>query len=207
MLESFLADVRFACRWLRKSPGFTAAAVASLAVGIGFNTALFAVADALLFRPLPVSHPERLVDVYTSAPGSATNRFGSTSYPDYLDLAAHNDVFDDLIGYSPIFGALSLGDRSRLTLGEIVTGNYFRSLGVNAVFGRTLLPEDDAVDAPRVAMISYRYWIQELGGSSRPISGCRCPAPSTSSRSACTTSSRRRPARRGSNAAAIDGCS
>jgi predicted permease len=164
VLESFLADVRFACRWLRKSPGFTAAAVASLAVGIGFNTALFAVVDALLLRPLPVSHPERLVDVYTSAPGSATNRFGSTSYPDYLDLAAHNDVFDDLIGYSPMFGALSLGDRSRLTLGEIVTGNYFRSLGVNAVFGRTLLPEDDALDAARVAMISYRYWIQELGG-------------------------------------------
>jgi predicted permease len=146
-------------------------AVASLAVGIGLNTALFAGVDALLYRPLPVAHPERLVDVYTSAPGSATDRFGTTSYPDYRDLAAENGVFEGLIGYSPMFGALNLGDRSRLTLGEIVTGNYFRVLGVGPVRGRTLLPEDDAPDAPRVAMISYRYWTQELGGAPTVVGG------------------------------------
>jgi predicted permease len=169
VLESLLADVRFALRWLRRSPAFAAVAVASLAVGIGFNTALFAVVDALLFRPLPVAHPERLVDVFTSAPGSSTDRFGTTSYADYLDLSAQNQVFDDLIGYSPMFGALGVGERSRLTLGEIVTGNYFRSLGVSPVFGRTLVPQDDVLDAPRVAMISYRYWTQELGGASAVV--------------------------------------
>ncbi len=165
MPDSIFADVRYALRWLRRSPGFAAVAVASLAIGIGFNTALFAVVDAVLFRPLPVTHPERLVDVYTSAPGTSTDRFGTTSYPDYLDLASRNEVFDDLIGYSPVFGPLNLGERSRLTLGEIVTGNYFRALGVGAAAGRTLLPEDDALSAPRVAMISYRYWTQDLGGA------------------------------------------
>ena len=62
-------------------------------------------------------------------------RFGTSSYPDYLDFKAHNDVFDDMIAYSPMFGALNLGDRSRLALGEIVTGNYFQMLGVGAALG------------------------------------------------------------------------
>jgi predicted permease len=163
-MESFLADVRFALRWLRKSPGFTLVAVASLAVGIGFNTALFAVVDSLLFRPLPVEHPRELVDIYTSSPTSHVV-YGTSSYPDYLDLKSGNDVFSDLIGYSPMFGAMNLGERSRLTLGEIVTGNYFRVLGVGAARGRTLLPEDASPSAPRVAMISYRYWQRELGGN------------------------------------------
>jgi macrolide transport system ATP-binding/permease protein len=166
VIASIFADVRYALRWLRKSPAFAVVAVASLAIGIGFNTALFTIVDAVLFRPLPVAGVDRLVDVYTSAAGaSAAERFGTTSYPDYRDLRAGNDVFDDLVGYSPMFGALNLGDRSRLTLGEIVTGNYFRMLGVGAAAGRTLLPEDDAADAPRVAMISYRYWTRELGAA------------------------------------------
>jgi len=162
--ESLVADVRFAFRWLRKSPGFTTIAVASLAIGIGFNTALFAVVDALLFRPLPVVHPEQLVDVYTTAPSSTVaERLNTSSYPDYRDLQAHNEVFDDLIGYSPMFAALRLGDRSRLTLGEIVTGNYFQALGVGAAMGRAILPEDD-LPGVRVAMISYAYWTRQLGG-------------------------------------------
>jgi len=166
VLESILADVRYALRWLRKSPAFTIVAVASLAIGIGFNTALFAIVDAVLFRPLPVAQVDRLVDVYTSTPGaSATDRFSTTSYADYRDLQVQNDVFDDLIGYSPMFVALNLSDRSRKMLGEIVTGNYFRTLGVGAAAGRTLVQEDDALDAPRVAMISYRYWTRELGGT------------------------------------------
>jgi putative ABC transport system permease protein len=140
VLESILADVRYTIRWLVRSPGFTAVAVISLAVGIGFNTALFAIVDAVLFRPLPVAQVDRLVDVYTSSPGSSANRFSTTSYPDYRDLQAQNDVFEGLIGYSPMLGALNLGDRSRLTLGEIVTGNYFRVLGVGAAAGRTLVP-------------------------------------------------------------------
>ena len=85
MLDSLLADVRFALRWLIRSPAFTAVAVASLAIGIGFNTALFAVVDAVLLRPLPVARPDRLVDIYTSAAGGVgAQRFGTSSYPDYV---------------------------------------------------------------------------------------------------------------------------
>ncbi|HEV8346391.1 MAG TPA: ABC transporter permease [Vicinamibacterales bacterium] len=164
MLESLLADIRFALRWLRRSPAFTLVAVASLAIGIGFNTALFAVADALLFKPLPVAAPERLVDVFTEV-STGTQQFGTSSYPDYLDLKKDNDVFEDLVGYSPMFGAMNLETSSRLAMGEIVTGNYFRVLGVGAASGRTILPEDDVPGAPRVAMVSDGYWKRELGGS------------------------------------------
>ena len=165
MFESLLADIRFALRWLRKSPGFTLVAIASLAAGIGFNTALFTVVDALLFKPLPVSRPDRLVDIFTSASGGRGALFSTTSYPDYLDLRSQNDVFEDVIGYTPMFGALGIETGSRLAMGEIVTGNYFRVLGVNALIGRTLSPEDDAPGAPRVAVVSYRYWTRELGSA------------------------------------------
>ena len=164
MLESILADIRYTLRWLRKSPGFTLVAVASLAIGIGFNTALFAVVDALLFRPLPVAAPERLVDVFTSdSTGSVT--FSTSSYPDYLDLQAQNEVFDGMVGYSPMLAALNLDNRSRLAMGEIVTGNYFQVFGVGASLGRTILPDDDVLSAPRVAMVSHRYWTRELASA------------------------------------------
>ena len=163
MLESLVADIRFTLRWLRKSPGFTVVAIASLAIGIGFNTALFTVVDALLFKPLPVASPDRLVDIFTSASGFGP--FSTSSYPDYLDLRAQNEVFEDIAGYSPMFAALNLDNRSRLAMGEAVTGNYFQVLGVGAALGRTLLPEDDRAGAERVAMVSYRYWKRELASA------------------------------------------
>jgi hypothetical protein len=124
---------------VEEEPRFTVIAVASLAIGIGFNTALFAVVDALLFKPLPVAAPERLVDVFTSdSTGSVT--FSTSSYPDYLDLQAQNEVFDGIVGYSPMLAALNLDKRSRLAIGEIVSGNYFQIFGVRprsaARFGR-----------------------------------------------------------------------
>src|SRR5499433_872345 len=79
LLESWLADVRYALRWLARSPGFTFVAVISLAIGIGFNTALFTVVDALLFKPLPVAAPDRLVDIFTSASGFGP--YSTSSYP------------------------------------------------------------------------------------------------------------------------------
>ena len=165
-----LSDIRFALRWLRKSPGFAIVAVLSLSIGIGFNASLFAIVDALLFRPLPVADADQLVDVFTSrSTGTAAERFGTSSYPDYLDLAASNEVFDALVGYTPMFGPLNLSERSRLVLGEIVTGNYFSALGVGALIGRPILPEDDRRGAPPVAMVSYRYWMRELGGSPNAV--------------------------------------
>src|SRR5262249_47795580 len=135
--------------------------IASFAIGIGFNTTLFTLVDALLFRPLPVERPRELADVYTS--GGDGDQYATSSYPDFLDIKAQNDVFTDMLAYSPSMDAVKLGDRSRLAMGETVTGNYFQLLGVNAAIGRTLLPADDRAGAPRVAVISNRLWRRDFG--------------------------------------------
>jgi predicted permease len=162
MFDALVQDTRYALRWLVRSPGLALVAILSLGLGIGFNTAIFAVADALLLRPLPVHEPARLVDVYTS--GADFDTYSTNSLPDLQDYRSQTSVFDDLAGYSPMFAAVSRGDRARLVLGEIVTGTYFPMLGVSARFGRTLLPEDDAPDAPRAVVLSNRYWQREFGG-------------------------------------------
>src|SRR5207244_933714 len=164
LLEAVFSDVRFAARWLRKSPGFAVVAVASLAIGIGFNTALFTVVDALLFKPLPVASPDRLVDIFTSD-STGIVPFSTSSYLDYLDLEKRTDVFDDIVGYSPMFAAVNLDVRSRLTMGEIVTGNYFQVFGIRPAVGRTITPDDDSPAAPRVVMVSQRYWARELASA------------------------------------------
>jgi putative ABC transport system permease protein len=167
VLEHLFADVRFALRWLRRSPAFTLVAVVSLAIGIGFNTALFTLVDALLFRPLPVERPDRLVDVFTS--GGDADQYATSSYPDFLDFRTQNQVFTGMLAYSPAFGAVTLAGRSRLAMGETVTGNYFQLLGVTPVVGRVLLPDDDRIGAPRVVVVSHRLWTREYAASPSAI--------------------------------------
>ena len=157
-----LADVRYALKWLVRAPGFAAVAILSLGIGIGFNAALFSVLDALLFRPLPVERPDRLVDVYTK--GADGDTYSTNSYPDFLDFQARTTVFSGMVGYSPSIAAVRAGDRSRMALGEVVSGNYFQVLGVGAALGRTLLPEDDRKGAPRATLISYSLWRRDFGG-------------------------------------------
>ena len=159
MLTTLGMDLRYSLKWLARSPGFAAVAILSLAIGIGFNSALFSIVDALLLRPLPVAAPDRIVDIYTR--GEDGDRYATSSYPDYLDFRSRNEVFSGVMGYSPSIAALKTGDRSRMALGEVVTGNYFQVLGVGAALGRTLLPDDDRPGAPRVAMLSHRAWQRE----------------------------------------------
>ena len=116
MIEAITTECRHAMRWLLRSPGTSAVAIASLAAGIGLNTALFSAVDALLLRPLPVHAPDALMDIYTS--GSDGDTYATSSYPDFLDFQAANAVFADIAGHSAMFAALSEGDRSRLVLGE-----------------------------------------------------------------------------------------
>jgi predicted permease len=162
MPSSFLADVRYSLRWLLRSPGFTLVAVLSLAIGIGFNTALFSIVDAELFRPRGIRQPDRIVDVYTR--GADGDTYSTSSYPDYIDLRDRNHVFSGLAGYSPALAAIKANAGSRMALAETVTGNYFQVLGVGAAVGRTLLPEDDRPGTARVAVISYRAWQRDFGG-------------------------------------------
>ncbi|MFB3853825.1 MAG: ABC transporter permease [Vicinamibacterales bacterium] len=162
MAYRLASDLRHGFRWFLRSPGFTLVAALSLAAGIGLNASIFSVADALLFRPLPVNEPGRLVDVFTSA--SDGDPYSTNSYLDYLDLRAENEVFTDMLAFSPMIAVQNLEDRSRLLLGEVVTGNYFALLGVPAQVGRTITAEDDRGQAERVAMVSDRFWRQDLGG-------------------------------------------
>ncbi len=167
MFSTILKDIRSAFRWLSRSPGFTLAAVTCLAIGIGFNSALFSVVDSVLFRPLPVKSLDRLADVFMSAHDGG--RYGTFSHPDFQDLRSRNTVFEDMLAFSPMIAALNLTDHTRLLMGEVVTGNYFQMLGIRAAIGRTLLPEDDRPGAEPVVMVSDQYWRRELGGDPQVI--------------------------------------
>lgn len=162
MLDALAKDVRYAARSLRRSPGFFAVAVLSLGLGVGVDTAMFSLVDAVLFRPLPVRAPDELVDVFTS--GSGGEPYATSSVPDYLDLAAQNTVFSGMAGYSPMMAPLSLRDGSRLALGQVVTGSYFHLLGVQPLHGRLLGPADDEPGAARVVVLSHRMWQRDFGG-------------------------------------------
>jgi len=167
LLQHLHRDVRYALRWLRRSPGFTTVAILSLAIGIGFNTALFTIVDAVLFRPLPVDRPDRLVDIFTNSPDGDT--YATSSYPDYLDLKAQNHVFTDIAAYSPIIAAVSAGDRSRMAFGEVVTGNFFPLLGITAEIGRTIVPGDDRPGAERVVVLSHGMWMRDFAGNPNAV--------------------------------------
>ncbi len=162
MLDAPLNDLRYAARGMRRSPGFFAVAVLSLGLGVGVNSAMFSLVDALLFRPLPVAAPETLVDVFTT--GGDGSQYATSSYADYLDLLAQNTVFSEMTAYSPMMAPLGLGDRSRIALGQVVTGNHFTVLGVTPFLGRMLAPADDAPGAERVVVLSHRMWQREYGG-------------------------------------------
>ena len=160
-VEDLLRDLGYALRGARRRPGFTLAAVVSLAIPMGFNTAVATLVDSLLFRPLPVSRSAQLVDIYTSDPG--VERYSTTSYPDYLDLHAENDLFTDVAAHSSMIAAVRVDEEVDLMMGETVTGNYFQLLGIRPVLGRLLAPEDDRPGAARVTVISNRLWERAFG--------------------------------------------
>jgi predicted permease len=164
-METLLQDLRYGLRMLRARPGFAAVATLCLALGIGANTTIFSLMNALLWRPLPgVEDPARLVIVYTS--DYSSGRYSTSSYPDYQDYRDQNQVFSGLAAYADSQSMnLSAGDSAERIRGNIVTGNYFSVLGVKALLGRTLSPEDDQKPgAHPVAVISYETWQRRLGG-------------------------------------------
>lgn len=157
-----LQDIRYALRWLARSPGFALVAILSIGLGVGVNTAMFSLVDTLLFKPLPVSDPDSLVDVFTV--GGDGDEYATSSFADFADLKAQNDVFTDMTAYSPMFAPLALGERSRLVIGQVVTGNHFTFFGIAPHLGRLLVPSDDDPGAARVVVISHRMWQNEFGG-------------------------------------------
>jgi putative ABC transport system permease protein len=171
-MQTLLQDLRFSLRQIRRSPGFMVTAVLTLALGVGANTAIFSLLDQALLRSLPVRAPEQLVIL--SAPGKAwegssgNNGAGvekSFSYPMYRDLRDRGTAFDGLIATSPADVGIARNGASNLAKAEIVSGNYFNVLGVQAAKGRLLAPTDDTTPGSNpVAVVSFNYWKTHLGG-------------------------------------------
>ena len=151
-MGSFLQDARYACRTLSKTPGFTAAIVISVALGIAANATVFSIANGLLWGALPVKDPGRLV-VFSEG--------RSFSYPDYVDYRDRtSQVFEGLAAHFPFIPA-SIGGTGQpeRVWGQVVSGDYFRLLGVNPVLGRGILPEDDQVlGRDAVVVLSHALW-------------------------------------------------
>jgi predicted permease len=157
-------DLRYGLRALAKNRGFTAVSVLSLALGIGANTTIFTLVNAILLRPLPVREPANLAAVYTL--DSHNPGFWGCSYPNYEDYRDRNRVFSSLLLYTGIGLNLTGGAEPRLVMGQLASANYFSALGVNPVLGRAFLPEEDSTaGASPVAVISNRFWRREYGAA------------------------------------------
>ena len=162
-LETIWMDVRYALRTMRKSPGYTVVAVLSLALGIGATTAIFSVMDALMLRPLPVMDSQRLVMV---------ERSGGLvfSYNMWKQIREQQDVFSGMFAYMrTTFDLATHGEEKQSIPGIYVSGDYFSTLGVSVVRGRSLLPSDDERGAPQVCVISYDFWQRQYAKSPRVI--------------------------------------
>jgi predicted permease len=157
LLADLVQDLRYAVRTLRHSPGFVTAAVLTLALGIGANTAIFSLISAALLQSLPARDPEHLVHV--------SYEQGVFSYPEYVELRDRNTVFDGLASWGGILASLGTGGESDLVVGAIVTGNFFDVLGVRPAEGRLLGPGDDVTPgAHPVAVLGYGLWQRRFDG-------------------------------------------
>src|SRR5215204_3067940 len=154
-LEDLLQDLRIGVRMLRKNPGFTLVVAATLALGIGANTAIFGLVDALLLRPLPIVKASSELVLLVRGDG----RGPALSYPDFKDLRERNEVLSDLALFTQ--APISFGNnvRSEVVLGAMVSGNYFDVLGIKPPFGRAFVPEEDRTPgAHPVVVLSHSFW-------------------------------------------------
>jgi predicted permease len=162
-LAMFRQDAGFALRMMRKNPGFTLAAVLTLGLGIGANSAIFSVVNAVLLKPLPYEHGDRLVTLQQQAP-----RAGLMSQPfsvaETVDYRTQSHTLDGLVEYHNMnFILLGRGEPERVETG-VVSWNYFDVFGLKPLFGRSFRSDDEQPGAPAVLMLSYEYWIRSFGG-------------------------------------------
>src|SRR5687768_4173418 len=162
-MESLIKDIRYGIRSLSKHPGFTSVAVLTLALGIGANTAIFSVVNAVLLRTLPFHEPDRLVMVWEDASFAGFPR--NTPAPaNYADWKTQNQVFEEMATFDQRSFNLTGDGEPEKVEAYGVTANFFGLLGVRPVLGRVILPEEDKPDANKVVMISHSLWQQRYGG-------------------------------------------
>jgi predicted permease len=169
-LEEFLQDLRYGVRLLRKNPGFSLTVVLALALGLGANIALFSLFNTVLLGALPVQHPEQLVVLSTVKKDS--DSIISFSYPMYRELRNKNAVFSGMVAQASVEMNASYAGESEKARGELVTGNYFETLGVRPWRGRLFSQADDRIPgANPVAVLSYEYWQRRFGGDPGIVGG------------------------------------
>jgi predicted permease len=182
-METLLQDLRYSVRMLVKAPGFAAVAVLTLALGIGANTAIFSLVDAVMLRSLPVRNPDQLVILQWKAHNSPEmdeySSFGdcgesgisgpsgcSFPLPIFRQIRSQTNAFSGVSAFAgPADLDLSGNGPASIVEGEIVSGDYFSTLGVNAAIGRTLSPSDDSLSASPATVLGYAYWQTAFGGS------------------------------------------
>src|SRR5262249_39019992 len=177
-MQDMLGNLRYALRQFGLSPVFTAAAVLTLALGIGGTTAIFTLIDAVMLRSLPVSDPARLYRVGEGddccVEGGPQDRWGMYSFPLYERLKAAAPEFEEVAAFQAGRGRLSVrrqgvDQAARPLRSEYVTGSYFSTLGVGAFGGRVFTPNDDRPAAPPVAVLSHRVWQTTYGADASVV--------------------------------------
>lgn len=173
-MSAFLGDVKYALRQLKKSPGFTAVAILSLALAIGANTAIFSVINGVLLKSLPVPNPQELRVIGWRSPDFSVGRLTSDSrgrtesggfwmsfsYPTYCEFAEKAEGFSDVFAFSFLEDSLTVraGGTASVAHGLMISGNFFEGYGARVLIGRPIRPEDDRLGADAVAVITYRFW-------------------------------------------------
>jgi putative ABC transport system permease protein len=160
-MSSLLRDVRHSVRTLRQSPGFTAVAVLTLAIGIGANTAIFSFVDAMLLKPLPYPNADRIVRVMEKPPRGERNGISTLNF---LDWQRDNTVFDFMSAQTGDAVTLTGGSEPVQIRGGLVSAGYFKVFGAEPALGRTFLPGEDQLGKHQVAVISHSLWITQFGG-------------------------------------------
>ncbi len=168
LVETCWQDLRYGARMLRKNPGSTAAVVIALALGIGLNTTVFTFVNALLLRPpAGVKAPGRLLEVWIHNPrSSGAEGYLPLTYPDYLYYRDHNQSFGGMLAFDgdPESVIWNKSGEGQVVMGQLVSGNFFSLLGVNAVLGRTISPEDDRpTNSQPVVVLGHAFWQQSFG--------------------------------------------
>ena len=169
-MERFWKDVRFALRTFVKAPAFALTAVGSLALGIGVNTTIFTIVNTLFLNPLPVDRVSEMVAVYTVDTTNSASQLGNVlqvSYPNYRDFRDRNQAFSAMAAYSfPVPASLSTGGEGEQVFVELVSGNYFSTLGVRPQLGRLVSVEDDRVPgASPMVVLAHRTWQRRFAGA------------------------------------------
>src|SRR5205809_4062956 len=161
-METLLRDLRYGIRSLLKRPGFTAVTIIILALGIGANTTVFSLMDAVLLRSLPVRNANEIVEIATRTTGGGLHP--DFSYPLYAAMRESNSELAGMIAYADSSFGLSAGDQTERLRGEYVSANYFDVLGVRPSTGFTFTRDDERPGAQQVAVISYALWNRRFGG-------------------------------------------